>query len=373
MKFLEIPARDLRAHPLRSVLTSAGVAVAVASLIAFVGLSRGLERAWTSSLETKGTHIVAVRKGAVELLTASLDEELAARMLQVDGVAAVSGELGDLLELESGDMVFVAGWPLDSGLWRTLQVIRGDLAGVTASEGVVLGETLAGILAKQPGDTLQLGGRDFRVAAIIRRSSVLDERTITMALPGMQRLLGREGKVNGFHVRVASPEDPGEIPRMQGRLAAAFPALSFSEANSVAENNHITRLLRAIAWSCSSTALLMASAAVLNTLLMSVVQRTREIGLLSAVGWQPGRVMAMVVLEGLMLAAAGASVGILFGLGCLRLMGAHPKLGGLIQPEVTPGIVVEAAVGALLLGIVGSLYPAWRATRLNPVELLRGE
>jgi len=62
-------------------------------------LSRGLERAWTSSLEAKGTHIVAVRKGAVELLNAALDEELSAPLRQVEGVAAVSAELGDLVEL----------------------------------------------------------------------------------------------------------------------------------------------------------------------------------------------------------------------------------------------------------------------------------
>ena len=81
----------------------------------------------------------------------------------------------------------------------------------------------------------------------------------------------------------------------------------------------------------------------------------------------------MVILDGLLLSAAGAVLGGALGFGTLRWIMAHPQLGGLLQPEVTGWVVFEGAGKALLLGVLGGLYPAWRATRLNPMNLLRSE
>lgn len=132
-------------------------------------------------------------------------------------------------------------------------------------------------------------------------------------------------------------------------------------------------MLRAMAWSSSTIAMGMAFIAVMNTLLMSVMERTREIGLFSAIGWSSSRVVKMVVLDGFILSAVGALSGIGLGLAALRWIAAHPKLGAMFQPEVTGWVLVEGAGTAMLLGILGGLYPAWRATRVNPMTLLRGE
>jgi putative ABC transport system permease protein len=106
---------------------------------------------------------------------------------------------------------------------------------------------------------------------------------------------------------------------------------------------------------------------------MSVSERTREIGLLCAIGWRPSRIVAMVMLDGLVVSAGGAAAGVGMGLACLRWISRHPRLGGLFQPEVTAGLVLEGAAMAMLVGLLAGLYPAWRATRLNPMDLLRSE
>jgi putative ABC transport system permease protein len=81
--------------------------------------------------------------------------------------------------------------------------------------------------------------------------------------------------------------------------------------------------------------------------------------------------MAMVILDGLLLCAAGIALGIGLGLACVHWIMMHPKLGGLFQPEVTPGLIVQSVLVVLLLGLVSGLYPAWRATRLRPMDILR--
>ena len=373
MKFLSLPVKNLRSHRFRSILTSLGVAIALGGLLALVGLSRGIERNWVMFLEGKGTHLLALRKGAIDTLTATLDEKLGERIRSVPGIAQVTAGIGDMVDLETGEMVYVIGWPLDGDIWQTLQIIEGRNPGRTEPEAVVVGETLARHLAKRPGDSIQLSGRDFRIVGISRQPSVLEDRAVMMPLAAMQQLLGREGKVSGFHIRVRHPDRVAETGGIQSQLAAMFPQKSFLETSEVARDALVLRLLRAIVWSSSTIAMGMAFMAVLNTLLMSVSERTREIGLLCAIGWRPSRIVAMVMLDGLVVSAFGAAAGIGMGLACLRWIARHPRLGGLFQPEVTTGLVLEGAVMAILVGLLAGLYPAWRATRLNPMDLLRSE
>ncbi len=125
MNALTFPLRNLRSHPLRTALTAAGIGAALAGLLALVGLSRGVDRAVVMSLQDRGTDMVAVKKGSVEILTAVLDEGLAAKMRAVPGVASVMSSLGDMVALESGEMAYLAGWSEEGGFWRTLPLTDG--------------------------------------------------------------------------------------------------------------------------------------------------------------------------------------------------------------------------------------------------------
>ena len=373
MKLITLPFRNLRRHPLRSMLTAVGIGAALASLLTLVGFSRGLERNWVVSLEGKGTHILAFQKGSIDILSAALDESLAGRLRETEGVRSVMPGLGDLVELESGEMAFLSGWPLDSEIWKTMTITAGQRLTPGRADGIVLGETLALLLGKQPGDRMELNGRTFAVAAISKQPSALDDRSVMMSLAVMQQLIGREGKVSGFHIRIDRPLDSARLADVKSRLSAAHPGLAFAETGEIASNAHVTRLIRAISWSSSAIALVMAFVIVLNTLLMSVFERTREIGLLSAIGWPAGRVIVTIVLEGLLIAAAGSALGVGLGLLGLRWIIVHPQMGGLIQPDVTLKLILQAVGLALAIGSLAGVYPAWRATRLRPVALLRSE
>ena len=373
MKFIELPVRNLGRYRVRSVLTALGIAIALGGMVALVGLSRGMERSVTVSFEEKGTHIIALQKGTIDLLAATLDEDQAAMIRAIPGVVSVMPGLAELVDFETGQMAYVAGRPLDGDFWTSLRMIQGVAPSQEKPEGVVLGEALSQMLSKRPGDTIELSGREFTITGIAKQESALDDRSVIMPLKQLQKLLGIDGKVSGFHIKVAQAEDPAAVSAVQARLAAAFPTLSFTQPEDMGRDVQIFRLMRALAWSSSTIALGMALIAVLNTLLMSVIERSREIGLLSAIGWHPVRVMAMVMLDGVVLASSGAVLGVGMGLLCLRWIIHHPKLGGLLQPDVTASLLLEGVVLALLMGVLGGLYPAWRAVRLDPMTLLRSE
>ena len=373
MNALTFPLRNLRNHLMRSILTAAGIGAALASLLALVGFSRGVDRAVVLTMEDRGTDIVAVKKGSVEILTAVLDEGLAGRIRTVPGVVNVMSSIGDVVDLESGEMAYMAGWSEEGGFWSTLAITAGKRPDPGEIDGVVIGQALADALGKKPGDSIELSGQTFRVTGISKQASVIDDRSVMMPLAALQKLLDREGKVSGFHIRIDRPEDSARLGEVRNRLAAEFPELVFVESSEMANHAAITNLLRSMAWASSTIALAMAFVIVLNTLLMAVMERTREIGLLAAIGWKPSRVIAMIVLEGMLMASGGALLGVGAGLLGLKLMMMHPQLGSFLQPEVRPVLVLQSVALVLAVGALGGLYPAWRATRMRPMELLRGE
>ena len=291
----------------------------------------------------------------------------------MEGVSDAAGELLDLVELDSGEVVTVSGFAPGSFLWNALQLRSGSLPDSSSSEGVLLGEAISRALGKNTGDEIGLAGRAFRVRAIFRQESVIANRSVAMPLAAMQELLGRSGGVTLFHVRAAHPEDASAVADLKIRLARAVPEMVFSETSEAADNNQFIRMLRAITWGTSTVALAMATVAILNTLLMSVMERRREFGVLTAVGWARTRIIGMIVLEGLLLSFVGAAGGAPLGVIAIRLLANHPQLGGVLQPDISMRLVAEATAAALLLGIVGGLYPAWLATHRSPVEALRGE
>jgi len=116
------------------------------------------------------------------------------------------------------------------------------------------------------------------------------------------------------------------------------------------------------------------SIALMNTMIMSVAERTREIGVLRAVGWRRWLVLRQILGEALLLTLLSGMVGVAWTAALVRVLKAIPSLGIWREMfELTPIVVIEALILCVTLGIVGGLYPAWRATRLSPVEALRYE
>jgi putative ABC transport system permease protein len=123
----------------------------------------------------------------------------------------------------------------------------------------------------------------------------------------------------------------------------------------------------------SILAIAVGGVSVLNTMLMSVLERTREIGVLRALGWRRRRVLGLVVQESLILAELGGAAGVLVAFGLSALLRALPMIGESMLADWAPAVFLRAVAVATLLGLVGGLYPAYRATRLQPIEALRYE
>jgi len=372
MNLSGVAMRNLASRPLRSTLTALGIGVAVASFIAVVCTARGVTDSWLRYLADRGTHLIGVRKGTVDFFSGSIEQATVAEVRGMEGVAAVAGELVGIVSLE--DRVLVAvGWDRTEYLWDQVPLASGALPAPAQRRGAALGEDLAELLGKGVGDNVRINGRDFVVTGIVRPMGPLSRNSVVMALPTMQDFLERPGKVNILELRVRDSTDKERLAALKQRLNERFPDLRFYETGELAEQNYMARFLRVFTWTVSWIALFMGALVTMNTLLMSVTERTYDLGVLAAIGWPPGRILAMVLIEGVVLGAVGCVVGSLLGLGVLRLLAGLPMLRGIMAPAVSGWVFVEATGAALGVGLVGALYPAWRAVRLNPVDALRYE
>ena len=159
----------------------------------------------------------------------------------------------------------------------------------------------------------------------------------------------------------------------QRPLKPLCPVLAPYPAAERAANNQIVALAHSVAWGTSAIALLIGILGIANTMAMSVFERTREIGILRALGWKGRHVILLILAEATALGFVGGLLGIAVGWGGLRLLSALPQTASIVSASVSPFHLLESLVIAIASGLLAGAYPAWRGARLSPVEALRYE
>lgn len=375
MRFSRLVAANLYGRPVRSLLTITGVAVAVGAVVALVGVSDGFERSLRDAYESRGVDLLILQAGKVQQTMSVLPESLGEKLAQLPEVESYSPALTDVVSLGQEDMmgVTIQAWPKESPLLDQFNVVQGKHLSQSGPQSVLIGKALASALQKEAGDKLSVyEGEDFTVAGVFESVNVFENGAIIMALPDLQDLMFREGEVTTFTV-IGKQHDREFLQELSDKIKALQPGLEVALTRDYAENAPELRAAKSIAWLTSSIALVVGAVGILNTMLMAVFERTREIAMMRAVGWRRSRVMRLVMSEALLLSLAGAVVGTLGAVALTNLLAQSPSAGRLVSGTISAEVMLQGFLVALVLGFLGGLYPAVRAARLTPVEGLRHE
>ena len=371
LSFVGFAWKNLWRRRLRTSLTLCGIGMAIGAFVALVGFSRAFEQEWLRLYTSSGTDIDVVEK---TFLNTSVDEALAPRLRAVPVVDRAEPMMYNIMDLTPEINAIVFGWQADSYEFDSLTFTSGGRFHDGKPE-IILGELLARNLNKKVGETVEMQGAGFLVTGIYHGGSGLEAAAVIMPLDQLQQISSLQGKVSGFHVRLR-PTPAGEsrdhyLKRAQALIEAALPGLNAAPAAEYAANNQFVTLAKAIAWGTSSIALLMGILGIANTMAMSVFERTREIGILRALGWKSWLILLLIQTEAMALGIGGGLLGIGFGWGVLSLLAALPQTASIVSASLSPFYLFQALGVAVLSGLAAGAYPAWRAAHLSPVEALR--
>ena len=388
MLFVTFILKNLVRRRTRTALTVLGLAVAVGSMIALLGVSANTENAVMNSFERRRIDLVVTQAGRSLGLNSDFREYLVEQATKIPGVEKVSEAVVNVIDVtrESGytDQIMIQGWRPDNFAFEDLDIIAGRKVEPGDRRVVMLGKTLADNLNKKVGDTLVLGKPEtgnsenaFKVIGIYRSFVVFEDGGAIIPIEDGRRLTGMQ--VTGFSIRVrkSSPDSSAEVEEVRQKIEALRdpedPSVRLTAKTPPEYANSVSQLqmIRAMSWLVSAIAILIGIIGMVNTMAMSVLERTQEIGILRAVGWPRSRVMRMVIGESLVIALAAALIGSLAADLGTRLLTLSPKVNGFIEGGISARVILEGIAVTLLIGVLGGLYPAFRAARLLPTEAIR--
>jgi len=345
-----------------------GIGVGIGAVVALLGLAWGLSKGWAEAQKARGTDLV-VRNAAGGLLAQPFDATVIDTVRQCPLVDKAANMLTEVLSIEEAPMVVVSGREWGSYLWDYLEPVEGRKPKDATEKSVVLGSIAAEMLNKKVGDSVTIEVEDFLVVGIVDAKAVVENGSIFMNLEALQNVMQKENRVNFVNIRL---KDRLSDPQAAiNELSRMLPQYKVQTAGDLAAQNDGVKTFEAMNWATSIVALLVGTFGVMNTMFMSVFERTREIGVLIALGWRRSRILWMIIYESLMLCAAAGILGVVFGIGLLKVMSQTHWMQGKLEPYFGPDLIGLALLLAMVVGLLSGLYPALRCTRINPSIALR--
>ena len=371
MTLFTIVARGLLRRPIRTCLTLLGISIGIAAVVALVGISRGFSDSWGNGVKSRGTSVVLSSLGS-SLTPKPFDAAVAARIEHLPNVAAICPSFVDLTSVETAQLMVVSARQWDGYTWNNLKVIAGRLPQDGKEQAVVLGSTAAEVLKKKVGDPIQIETGELKVVGIVDGGAWVENGSVVLSLQVYQELTGNTGKINVIDVQAAPPADSREVQALCDTINGVVKEARAVPAGDNIGDSQAFRIVHAMSWGTSLLAVLVGVLGVMNTMLMTVFERTQEICVLLALGWKRSRIVRMVLWESALLGLLGGVVGVLLGAGGVTLLGNAPAIRGLLKPEVSLSLLATAVAISVAVGVVSGFYPAWRSSRLNPSRALQG-
>lgn len=351
----------------RTILTALGIGVGVGLIVALGGIADGFI-AQFSAMGSQGGELTLTEAKTSDIGLSAIDEKVGRWVATLPEVAHVSGLLIGVAQVPGTAYFLVMGLEPNSYMLRHYVITEGER--LRHPREMILGKVAAQNLKKKVGDTIRLVGNVYRIVGIFETGVAYEDGSGVIALKEAQSILKRPNQVSAYGVKLKNP-DQAEAVRRQ--IEARWPQVSVARSTEFAEKSNDMQVTRTMVWAISFISVLVGGVGTMNTMLMSVYERTREIGTLRALGWRRRRVVQMVLRESLVLSFLSGLVGIGMGVGLAWLIQMEPTLGFWFAATYSPGLLLLAIAVALILGGIGALYPAWRAANLSPVEALRYE
>ena len=403
-EIVTVAMEAIRAHALRSFLTMLGIIIGVGAVIAMVALGEGAQRSVEAQIQNMGTNVLTVRPGQAMAMGIHFGGDAGGARLYVDDAIAMRDGSGGLLtiapEISSRSQLAYQRWNSNNsviGTWpEYFQIYDHDLeAGRFFNQGEVQGRRRVALLGfKVPeslstpapllvGKTIQIGGQPFEVIGVLAEKgeagwSRPDETVFVPISTAMYRLFGGRNRLSSIYAATPTPaqldQAYAEIDRILRREHRIRPGedADFSIRNSadlLATFNETNQTFGYLLAGIAAVSLLVGGIGIMNIMLVSVTERTREIGVRKAMGATRRAILSQFLFEALVLCVLGGLLGVAAGWGGARLITDIAEW----ETAVSGSAIAIAVAFSAGIGLFFGIWPAQRAARLDPIDALRHE
>lgn len=400
---LQVALRSIAANKMRSFLTMLGIIIGVSSVIGLSALGEATTLSITQEVESLGTNLLTIYSGSAavggvqfgqgtqQTLTYSDAQAIAADDPDISAVSPMVQSNGQALYGPNNDSVTVQATSASYAAMKNLSVEQGAFfSNQEVEQGAnvaVLGSDIAQILfANQSvnpiGATIDIRGLPFTVVGVLAQQDTTGFQNpndyIDIPVTTAMNEMTGSNYVSSIIVSAQSPAVMNQAEQeitstlrfahhLSGSTASDFQI--FNQATTLSTLSSSTQTLTDMLSGVAAISLLVGGIGIMNIMLVSVTERTREIGIRKAVGAKKSTILLQFLIESVALSVTGALIGLLLGGGGAEVAGALTHVGNL----VTAGPVLMSIGFALLVGIVFGVYPARKAANLNTIDALRYE
>ncbi len=396
---MKVALKSMWANKLRSFLAVLGIIIGVGAVIAMLAIGAGAKSQILSSISAMGTDLLIVRPaqhgtggvmtGVQQNLTIEDAQAILEEVPEVLAVAPGVQGRGQVKYFGRNSLVSVTGAPATYLSMRNFEIERGRVFSETESERTarvaILGPTTVENLmgADDPiGAVIKINGMNFKVVGVTKSKGDQgwfnpDDQVFVPYLTAMKQLFGldrlREIDIQGRPGTdlLALQDAVGEVLRRRHRLLPEV-ADDFevrNQAEIVATASSVTRTFTILLGAVGAISLLVGGIGIMNIMLVTVTERTREIGVRKAIGAKDRDILRQFLFESVFMSGLGGLLGVIAGVGSAEAVGRMTQFTTSVQPQS----VVMAMTFAAAVGIFFGYYPARRAARLNPIDALRYE
>ena len=370
--------RSISRRKFRSALTTLGVVIGISTIVSLMTLGYGMRHQVETTLnEILGAGIIVSSSGG----GVDIPEYVQSFILQVPGVNECVPVITTMMKMGEEPILTVGIDPDQALKLYHVTLEEGEIPEKEEGDAVVIGVSTASRFGIKVNDTVTLsptsGGKSktFKVVGLLR-SVGAGEMDIGcfMSLESAQDMLGKEGYVSAFLVRLQDPQLGEEVEQA---LKQMFPKAEITRQEELMRQiDRIMSIINGVLLALAAISLGVGGLGILNTVMMSVHERRREIGMLKAVGAERWHVLLLFLSEALIISLIGGGIGCGLGLAGVYLIQWFVSTLGLkltIPLLISPSVLATAILIAAGIGVIAGLYPSWQAANVPPVEALRYE
>lgn len=397
---LELSLFSIRHRKISSALTILGIVIGIAAIIGLVSIGQGLQQSITKQLESFGPDKLIITPGSVGAtpiggaagaFSGSLSEDDVKKIERISGVKSAAGVLLKTLPItyrKEVETTYVIGIKAKEASKIFLDINAFELdTGRYLKEGesgvVDIGSAVANDLFEREigiGDTITIMDKKFKIIGVMKSiGNSQDDSQVYMSLADLKELIGGDNTISLIFVKVSDTSRIDQVSKdIQKLLDKEYGEKTYTVTSSeqIAESvNSIFSLLSFVLGGIASISLVVAGVGISNTMFTSVMERTKEIGVMKAIGATNYNVMEIFIVESALLGLIGGTVGVAVGFILSQII---TIFGGQILPVtfaavVTPEMVALSLFFSIAVGVISGIWPARRAAKLQPVDALRYE